>query len=144
LKSILTGIIVIFFIIVVIFIFSFVYRVFISPPVVAELDLASKQKISRGVIQVEILNSTKQSGLANKFMNYLRIRNFDVVKIGNHSEETMKSTIIDRLGDYNSAKKVAYALGISDSLISTSIDSSLFLRCTIIIGNDYNRLKPYK
>ena len=143
-KSILTGIIVIFFIIVVIFIFSFVYRVFISPPVVAELDLASKQKISRGVIQVEILNSTKQSGLANKFMNYLRIRNFDVVKIGNHSEETMKSTIIDRLGDYNSAKKVAYALGISDSLISTSIDSSLFLRCTIIIGNDYNRLKPYK
>ena len=120
------------------------YRVVISPPVVAELDMASKQKASREVIQVEILNSTKQSGLANKFMNYLRIRNFDVVKIGNHPEETMKSTIIDRLGDYNSAKKVAYALGISDSLISRSIDSSLFLRCTIIIGNDFNKLKPYK
>ena len=143
-KSILTGVVIIFFIIVAIFLFSFVYRVFISPPVVAELEFNRNQKNSREVIQVEILNSTKQIGLANKFMNYLRIRNFDVVKIGNHPDETTKSCVIDRLGDYNSAKKVAYALGISDSLISKSIDSTLFLRCSIIIGNDYNKLKPLK
>jgi len=58
------------------------------------------------------------------------MRNFDVVEVGNFSEILPNTKIIDRVGDFASAKKVAKALGIADSLITTNIDSTLFVRNT--------------
>jgi hypothetical protein len=51
--------------------------------------------------------------------------------------------IIDRVGDFASAKKVAKALGIADSLVTTKIDSTLFVRTTIVLGQDYPKLLPF-
>lgn len=122
---------------------SFIDRVFISPPISASLpeELRSNKQ---EVIQVNILNASGEVGLASKAKEFLRVRGFDVVEIGNHKALLENSAVIDRLGDIGSTYKVAYAMGINDSLITTQIDSSMFLRSTIIIGKDFALLKPYK
>ncbi len=122
---------------------SFIDRVFITPPVSASLPEELRTN-KQEVIQVNILNASGEPGLASKAKEFLRVRGFDVVEIGNNKDILENSTIIDRLGDIGSAYKVAYALGINDSLITTKIDSSMFLRSTIIIGKDFAALKPYK
>ncbi len=96
------------------------------------------------VIKVAILNACGQSGLASKTQKFLRNLGFDVVEIGNTNEKLSSSVVIDRLGDKKSAFKVAMALGIRDSLIYTHVDSSLYLRATVIIGKDFKELKPFK
>ena len=119
---------------------SFTNRVIISPPVDSHLEENIEKLNNLEVIQVSILNSTTINGLANKARNYMQLRNFDVVEIGNFTNQAPKSIIIDRMGDYASAKKVAKVFGIADSLIVTEIDSSLFVRTSIIIGQDYPKL----
>lgn len=123
---------------------SFVIRVFIFPPVDATIDKDIKPETVTEVIQINILNSTKISGKANEVKKYMRSRGFDVVETGNYTEEVEKSFVIDRLGDKQSAIKVASAVGIPDSLIITEIDSSLFLRCSVILGKDLHQLNPFK
>ena len=129
---------------VIVFSASFVYRVFVYPPVDAKIDKAVIPETKTEVIQVNILNSTNIPGKANVAKKYLRSRGFDVVEIGNYETEADTSFIIDRLGDMTSAKKVAIAIGIADSLIVTEIDSSLFLRCSVILGKDFKNLNPFK
>ncbi len=42
-----------------------------------------KQKAS-SIVQLEVLNGCGTSGIADKFTDYLRKQNFDVVQIGNY------------------------------------------------------------
>jgi maleate cis-trans isomerase len=123
---------------------SFVLRVAVAPPVSATIDNSIAKSNAQEVIQVNILNACGTKGLASKAKDYLRARGFDVVEIGNSEEMTNNSQIIDRLGDIKSAKQVAYALGIRDTMITSVIDSNMFLRATIIIGSDYQDLKPFR
>ncbi len=52
---------------------------------------------------------------------------------------------IDRVGDTISALKVAYMpLAFARTQVFTEIDSSLFLRATVVIGTDYRNLRPMK
>ena len=95
-------------------------------------------------IQVNVLNACGESGIADKTRKYLRMRGFDIVEIGNYREELEKSIVIDRLGDIRSAQKVAFCVGVNDSLITSEIDSSLYLRSTLVIGKDFFHLKPFK
>lgn len=122
---------------------SFVLRIAVAPPVSASIDNAIAKSTAQEVIQVNILNACGVSGLASKAKEYLRARGFDVVEIGNSDELIQNSMIIDRLGDAQSAKQVAYALGIQDSLVVSRIDSNVFLRATIMIGSDFRKLKPF-
>lgn len=119
---------------------SFVFRVWISPPINSELN--GNTPLEK-IIQVNILNATGQKGLANKVRIYLRDRGFDVVELDNSKELYKKSIILDRVGDKIASHKLSYALGIKDSLINTQIDSNLYLKATIIIGKDYQNLKPF-
>lgn len=121
-------------------IMSFTNRVLISPPVDSELEENIEKLNNLEIIQVSILNSTSVNGLANKARTFLQMRNFDVVEIGNSKEILPQTIVIDRMGDFGSAKKVAKAFGIADSLIKTDIDSSLFVRSSIVIGQDYPKL----
>lgn len=100
-------------------------------------------EVNASSIQINILNSTASSGLADKARLYMRQRSFDVVEIGNHSPVQEVSQVIDRVGDIEAAKMTARAIGISDSLVSSKIDSSLFIKATIILGNDYKKLKAF-
>lgn len=140
-KSIIVNISLIFSIIILgILLSSFVFRVWISPPVDSELK--GNTPLEK-IIQVNVLNATGQQGLANKVRIYLRDRGFDVVELDNSKEIHDKSIILDRVGDKIASHKLSYALGIRDSLINTQIDSNLYLKATIIIGKDYQNLKPF-
>lgn len=121
---------------------SFVSRMTYNKPV--DANVAESEKITtQEVIQLNVLNGCGISGLATKSKDFLRARGFDVVEVGNSEQQYNKTTIIDRLGDKQSVQKLAYAIGVNDSAIVTQIDSSLFLRATLILGNDYKVLKPF-
>lgn len=128
-----------------VFSYSFVYRVFISPTVETEIESQNNEIIETRTIQIEILNGTNVNGLAKRMMNWLRRRDFDVLNTGNWKHDSLQTTMIyDRLGNIKASKNVAAALGISDSLVFIKPDSSLFLNTTVIIGSDYKKLKPFK
>lgn len=103
----------------------------------------AKGDISK-VIQINILNACGEKGLAASFKKYMRKKGFDVLEIGNYHTNLEKSEVVDRLNDMKSAFKVAGVLGVNDSLVYSRIDSSLYLRTTIIIGEDFNTLYPFK
>lgn len=95
-------------------------------------------------IQVEVINACGVDGIARRFTEFLRARRFDVAETGNSSERERESRVLDRVGDATSALKIAYALGIPADRITTAIDSTLFLRATVIVGDDYKNLRPMK
>ncbi len=95
-------------------------------------------------IQVNVVNACGASGLAMKFTEFLRARKFDVPEYSTSKTREPYSRVIDRVGDPVSAQKVAYALGIAEERIEVEIDSSLYLRATVIIGEDYKTLRPMK
>lgn len=121
---------------------SFLHRIFISPSVDPYVNAGSSSK-KKEVIQINVLNACGVDGLASKAKEYLRRRGFDVVETGNYSEVLNKSVICDRVGDLKSADKVAYAMGISNKSIISQVDSSLYIRTSVIIGNDFFELKPF-
>ncbi len=123
---------------------SFVNRVIIKPPVDGNLDEGIEKNNVTEVIQVNILNASGKPGAAGKVMKYLRNMGFDVVEIGNYGKLIEKSCVLDRVGDTRSARKVAYALGISDEFVRSEKDSNLFLRSTVIIGNDFNGINSVR
>ncbi|MCU0427221.1 MAG: LytR C-terminal domain-containing protein [Candidatus Kapabacteria bacterium] len=96
-------------------------------------------------IQVNLLNGCGDQGVARRMMNYLRASGFDVVEIDNYSRfSVQRSFVIDRVGDSVSAMKTAKALGIADSLRVLRLDSSLYVRASVVIGKDYRLLKPFQ
>jgi hypothetical protein len=121
---------------------SFVFKTLRGGSINGNVESAAEANIPQ-VIQANILNGCGVTGLAGDVKHYLRARGFDIVEIGNYEEIQDKSIIVDRIGDMESAKKLALAMGISDSLIVTKIDSSLFLRASVVIGKDYNTLAPF-
>ena len=132
-----------FGLIVIVMLSSFINRVIISPPVQAEIDNGANTSQNDVVIQVNVLNACGETGLAAKVMEFLRLRGFDVVEIGNYPKKEEKSFVLDRLGDVRSARKVAYAIGVPDSLVVSALDSTLFVRSTVVIGKDFPLLKPF-
>lgn len=121
---------------------SFINRMSFDEPIVASVP-ESQKIITQEVIQLNILNGCGIPGLASKAKEYLHNRGFDIVEIGNSTQQYNKTTIVDRLGDKESVRRLAYALGVADSSIVVEIDSSLFLRATLILGNDYKELKSF-
>jgi hypothetical protein len=93
-------------------------------------------------IQVNVVNACGVNGVALKFTEFLRARKFDVPEYGTEKTLERFSKVIDRIGDPISAQKVAYALGIPPERIETEVDSSLYLRATVVIGEDYQALRP--
>lgn len=142
-KYFINSIIVFLSLIVILMLTSFIIRIS-SKPIDASLDDNVSSITAQNNIQINVLNGCGKNGLAAATNEYLRKYKFDVLEIGNYDDNIDKSMVIDRLGDIKSAKKVAYALGINDSLIITKIDSSLFVRSTVVIGNDYENLNVFK
>ena len=96
-------------------------------------------------IQVEVLNGCGLSGTADKFTDYLRLHHFDVVQIGNYiSYDIEKSIVIDRTGNMVNAFKVADSLGINHKNVVQQMSSKYFLDVSLVIGKDFNSLKPYQ
>lgn len=108
-------------------------------------NLNNKNDIKSEIIQVEVLNGCGAIGVADKFTEYLRERNFDVVKIGNYKDFDVDETkIIDRYGNLVNAKTVANVLGVSEKRVFTLENKNYLLDVSIVIGKDYYLLNPIK
>lgn len=92
-----------------------------------------------------MLNGCGVSGVADTLTEYLRNHNFDVVQIGNYiSYDVEKSIVVDRTGNMINAFKVADTLGIDHKNVIQQMNNNYFLDVSLIIGKDFNNLKPYK
>lgn len=95
------------------------------------------------VIQVEVLNGCGTPGIADRFTDYLRNNNFDVVQMGNYmSFDVDNSFVIDRTGEIEKADALAEVLGIDRKFVISQINKNYFIDVTLIIGKDFNQLKP--
>ncbi len=97
------------------------------------------------IIQVEVRNGCGISGLAAETTMFLRRHGFDVVEVGDYTSfEEDYSFIIDRVGDVASAKKVAHVLGIPEERIVQEIRPDYYLDASVVLGKDYENLRPFQ
>ncbi len=99
----------------------------------------SDSLLQSGVIQVEVLNGCGVSGIADKFMDLLREKKFDVVNLGNYrSFDIDKTIVIDRSGKIKNAEYLAEVIGIDKWNVIQQKNKNYFLDVSLIIGKDYN------
>ena len=133
----------------IVLIVSLISNFFASPndtPVSSNL-LSEKAPKQDEIITVEVLNACGVQGLANEITQYLRNQNFDVVNVGNYEGgfDLEQTLVLDRVSSANVyAKKVAKVVGVPSNQIVSKPDDSLQLMVSVIIGNDYKKLKVYE
>ena len=108
-------------------------------------NIDTNNDIASEIIQIEVLNGCGVNGVADRFTDYLRNKNFDVVNVGNYiSFDIRESLIIDRIGNLANAKKVAQGLMAKESSAFSQLNNDYFVDVTIVIGRDYHKLAPLK
>jgi hypothetical protein len=108
-------------------------------------DGAANGQNASEIIQVEVLNGCGVGGVADRFTDYLRSKNLDVVKSGNYiSDDVGVSLVIDRSGNMANAYKTAKVLGIKSENVIQQLNKDYFLDVSIVIGRDYFNLTPFK
>lgn len=96
------------------------------------------------IIQVEVRNGCGVDNLAAQTTAFLRARGFDVVEVGDYTSfDQQHSVVIDRVGDLESAKRVAAALDIPEDRVLQKIRRDYYLDASVIIGHDYKTLEPF-
>lgn len=146
LTYILNGAIILFIVLVVYLGFSLINNSIKSGKETKEITDTSKTLTNQPnlTIQLDVQNGTNENGVATRFTEYLRKNGVDVVEIGNYkSRDVEKTLVIDRSGDKNKAKKVAMTLGVNEKNIIQQMNNSLYLDVTVVIGKDFNELKPF-
>ncbi|MBA4406405.1 hypothetical protein C0389_03935 [bacterium] len=110
-----------------------------------KLEAQLSDQIASEIIQVEVLNGCGASGVADRFTDFLRTNNIDVVKTGNYiSDDVSESLVIDRSGNMANALKAAKTLGIKKENVIQQLNKDYFLDVSIVIGRDYFNLTPFK
>ncbi len=138
---------IIFFLVVLIVYLSYsAYLKIVQKP--TEETVKTKTEVAAEIIQLDVLNGCGVSGVADRFTDFLRARDFDVVELGNYQingkvnyniDETF---VIDRIGNKANAIKVAEALGIEKVKVIQQLNEDYFLDVSLVIGKDYYKLKP--
>lgn len=106
---------------------------------------APSSKLVGDIIQVEVLNGAGVDHLASQTTEFLRDRGFDVVDTGNAATFSHeRSVVIDRVGDLESARRVARALDIPPERVRQEVRDDYYLDASIIIGHDYPQLRPFR
>lgn len=112
-----------------------------------QVSIEKKEKPSE-IIQLNVLNGCGVSGVADRFTDYLRAHDFDVVELGNYkvngkvNYNVDESFVIDRIGNKANALKVAESLGITNAKVIQQLNNDYFLDVSLVIGKDYYKLKP--
>ncbi len=120
------------------------YSLFTKITTLASGDDEEDENKLPGIIQLEVMNGCGITGVAEKFTNYLRQNNFDVVQVGNYKSFSIDNTlVVDITGNKNNALRVAEVLGIDSKNVIQQINNDYFLDVSLIIGKDFNRLNPY-
>ncbi len=93
------------------------------------------------IIQLQVLNGCGVKGLASDATVYLRRQGFDVVEAGDYGRyDVEQSVVVDRVGDLESARRVAVALGLPEDRIRTEQKPELYVDATVVLGADYRKL----
>ena len=109
-----------------------------------ESEIRSSKKPAE-IIQAEVLNGCGVSGLADRFTDFLRENNVDIVKTGNYIKFDIEETmVIDRTGNKANALYIAELLNMKEGNAITQINNDYFVDVTIIIGRDYFKQSPIK
>ncbi len=126
-------------------IFYLLYSIIIKILAPAETESSEgKKNVAAAIVQLEVLNGCGVPGIGDKFTSFLRSNNFDVVNLGNYiSSDIINTLVIDRRGNIENAKKVAEALGVKKENVIQQINNDYFLDVTLVLGKDFNQLKPY-
>ncbi len=96
-------------------------------------------------LQVEVLNGCGVSGVANRFTDYLRDHEFDVVRTDNYESFNVQQTVvIDRSGNRDNALRIAKALGLDEMRVLQEISQEFLIDGSVIIGKDYKQLEIWK
>ena len=123
--------------------YAFATRV-LAPRVDPHRESEGSELVGR-IIQVEVRNGCGVTDLAAIATQFLRRHGFDVVETGNYSRSDVQfSRVVDRVGDMESAIKVARILGIPEDRVEQELREDLFLDASIIIGHDYQSLRPFR
>ncbi len=123
--------------------FALVTRVF--TPRVDPLREENPGHLVGDIIQVEVRNGCGISGLAGDMTQFLRKKGFDVVDVGDHDSFDLEySVVYDRIGDIESARKLAKAVGIPPERVVQDIKLDEYIDASIVIGLDYAQLTPFK
>lgn len=110
----------------------------------SEIDVRTNKQPAE-IIQLEVLNGCGVSGVADRFTDFLRTSNIDVVKSGNYIQFDVDETIvIDRTGNKENALYVANLLNVKEGNAITQINNDYFVDVTVIIGRDYFKQSPIK
>lgn len=131
-----------FFIIVSVILFLFasflIYKSLDSLGLFEKKEAQIKPQNVQQLVQIEVLNGCGVAGVGDKFTDVIRKKGFDVVNTGNYiSFDIDKTFIIDRLGNIETAYRVADSLDIDKKLVINQINKNYFLDLTIVVGKDY-------
>ncbi len=97
------------------------------------------------VVQIEVRNGCGEPGLAREMTDFLRSYGFDVIEHGDYTSFDVDSTlIIDRVGNLDAANQVALALGVSRDRVISDLQSDLYLDVSVIIGQDFRSIHPFR
>jgi hypothetical protein len=109
------------------------------PPAAAPLAAGPAPRQTQapaGRVRVQVLNATRTHGLARVATDVLRDRGFDVVETGNgRGFSADSSLVLDRVGNLETARQAADALGITH--VETRRDDNLLLDVTVVLGSDW-------
>ncbi len=109
-----------------------------APPTAVPGDVV----LSTERILVEVINTTRQRGLARRATFFLRDEGFDVVRYASGSPPRDSTQVIDRSGHLERAERVARALGVPHVVVQ--LDSARYLDVTVLLGSDWRPpAKPF-
>lgn len=96
------------------------------------------------IIQVAVRNGCGVSGAAARTAQYLRVRGFDVVEVGNYDSFDREQTVVlDRVGVPALAREVAAALSLPKERVRQAVRSDYTLDATVVLGGDCRTLPPF-
>jgi hypothetical protein len=108
----------------------------LRPPAATETKTAK-------IIQLDVLNGCGAKGVGARFTGYLRQSGFDVVEMKNYKTSNIARTlVIDRVGDLAAARRVAASLGVSEHNVIQQLNPDYFVDVSVVIGEDYQSLRP--
>jgi hypothetical protein len=105
-----------------------------APQLATPVD--SSVRAPNGVrIKVEVLNATRNRGLARRVTLYLRDRGFDVVSMGTSGRTQSNTVVLDRSNHPEWAKLLGQALRADT--VEERPDTSRYLDATVLIGSEW-------
>lgn len=85
-------------------------------------------------IKVEVLNASRNRGVARRATLYLRDHGFDVVAIGTTRQQQSATVVLDRSHHPEWAALIAQAIGAD---VAARPDTSRYVDATVLLGADW-------